>query len=107
MPCPQIIIAPQPDVVRPSAAVTFSCLAWSYGGLVYKWNRNSSSNLPSNATISYQEKPFPADTVCFTTVYELKIINVHVRDEGLYCCIASNECGSSKICAWLEVNSKL
>ena len=102
-----MIIAPQPIVVRPSAAVTFSCLAWSFGGLVYKWNRNGSSNLPSNTTVFFQDKSLAVDNNCFTTVYELKIVNVHVRDEGFYCCIASNECGSSKECAWLEVDSKL
>ena len=107
VPCPQMIITPQPVVVRPSATVTFSCLAWSYGGVIYKWNRNGTYNLPSNATVFFQDKPFPADTNCFTTVYELKIVNVHIRDEGLYCCIASNECGNNKRCAWLEVDSKL
>ena len=107
VPCPQMIIAPQPVVVRPSATVTFSCLAWSYGGLIYKWNRNGTYNLPSDATVFFQDKSLPADTNCFTTVYELKIINVHVRDEGLYCCIAANECGNSKRCAWLEIDSKL
>ena len=107
VPCPQMIIAPQPIIVRPSATVTFSCLAWSYGGLLYRWNRNDSSNLPFNATVFFQDKSLPANNNYFTTVYELKIINVHVKDEGLYCCTASNECGSSQDCAWLEVNSKL
>ena len=61
----------------------------------------------TNATVSFQEKPFPADTICFTTVSILTIANVHVKDEGYYCCIASNECGKSKECAWLEIDSKL
>ena len=107
VPYPQMIIAPQPVVVRPSATVTFSCLAWSFGGLIYKWNRNDTSTLPSNATVFFQDQSIPADVNCFTMVYELKIINVHVRDEGLYCCIASNECGNNTKCAWLEVDSKL
>ena len=102
-----MIILPEPVVVRPSVNVTFSCLAWSYGGLVYKWKRNSSSTIPTNATVSFQERPFPADTICFTTVWILTIANVHVQDEGYYCCIASNECGKSKECAWLEIDGKL
>ena len=107
VPCPQMIMLPEPVVVRPGATVTFSCLAWSYGGLVYKWNRNSSSTLPPNTTVSFQEKPFPADTICFTTVCILTIVNVHVKDEGHYCCIATNECGKSEECVWLEIDSKL
>ena len=101
-----MIIAPQPIVVHPGATVTFSCLAWSYGGLVYKWNRKGSSNLPSNTTVFFQDKSLAVDNKCFTTVYKLKIVNVHLRDEGCYCCIASNDCGSSKECACLEVYSK-
>ena len=102
-----MIIPPEPVIVRPSATVTFTCLAWSYGGLVYKWNRSGTSNLPSNSTIFFQDKSLPADVNCFTTVFQLKIVKIHVRDEDLYCCIASNECGSSKECVWLEVDSKL
>ena len=102
-----MIILPEPVIVRPNATVTFSCLAWSYGGLVYKWNRNSSSTLPSNTNVFFQDKSLPADPNFFTTVYELKILNTQIIDEGLYCCEASNECGSNKACAWLEVDSKL
>ena len=102
-----MIILPEPVTVRPSATVTFSCLAWSYGGLVYKWHKNDSLTLPFNNTVTFQEKAFPANTNCFTTVYELRILSIQVIDEGLYCCEATNECGSNKECAWLEVDSKL
>ena len=102
-----MIIPPQPISVRPNTTVTFSCLAWSFGGLVYKWTRNDSSTLPSDSTIFFKEKQLPADTNYLTTIYKLRILNVNEMDEGLYCCEASNECGSNKECAWLEVDSKL
>ena len=107
VPCPQMIIPPEPITVCPHTTVTFSCLAWSYGGLVYRWDKNTSLTLPSNSSVFFQDKSFPADTSCFTTVYELKIINTQVIDEGWYCCVASNDCGNNKECAWLEVDSKL
>ena len=95
VPCPEIITSPEPVIVRPDATVTFSCLAWSYGGLSYEWNRNDSSTLPSSSTIS-----------CNAALYELSISNVQVMDEGPYCCTASNECGNITTCAWLEVDGK-
>ena len=101
-----MIVPPEPVIVRPNATVTFSCLAWSYGGLVYGWNRDGRSTLPNNS-IFFQDKSFPADKNCLTTMYELRVLNVQVIDEGLYCCEASNECGSNTKCAWLEVDSKL
>ena len=107
VPCPQIIISPEPIIVHPNATVTFSCLAWSFGRLIYRWNRNDSSTLPSNSSVFFQHKQFPVDQNYVTTVYKLRIVNVQVIDEGLYCCEASNECGSIKECAWLEVDSKL
>ena len=90
-----MITSPEPITVRPDATVTFSCLAWSYGGLTYKWIRNDSSTLPSSSTIR-----------CNTAVYGLSISNVEVMDEGLYCCVVSNECGNITRCTWLEVDSK-
>ena len=102
-----MIIPPEPVTVRPDTTVTFSCLAWSYGGLVYRWDKNDSLTLPSNSSVFFQDKSFPADSSCFTTVYELEIVNTQVIDEGWYCCEASNDCGTNKECAWLEVDSKL
>ena len=102
-----MIIPPKPVVVRPNATIMFSCLAWSYGVLSYKWNRNNNSTLPSTATVFFQNKPLPADANYLTMVFELNILNIQVQDEGSYCCIASNECGNNKECAWLEVDSKL
>ena len=42
-----------------------------------------------------------------TNIYNLAVYNVQPSDEGLYCCVATNDAGSTDNCAWLEVNSKL
>ena len=86
--------------------VTFSCLAWSYGGLVYRWSKDNSSSLPSSGLVSFQNLVFPFNTSCITTVYQFKLSAVQTSDEGLYCCVASNECGEATRCAWLEVDSE-
>ena len=86
--------------------VTFSCLAWSYGGLVYRWSKDNSTSLPSSGLISFQNLVFPFNTSCITTVYQFKLSAVQTSDEGLYCCVASNECGETTRCAWLEVDSE-
>ena len=96
VPCPEMITLPEAVVVYPDAMVTFSCLAWSFGRLAYEWNRNGSSALPPNSTIS-----------CNTAMHELSVLNVQEKDEGPYCCVVSNECGNITECAWLEVDSKL
>lgn len=98
-----------PITVQSNTTVTFSCLAWSFGGLIYKWTRtgNSTLDLPHSSSVFFNNKQLPADAKYSTTVYELQILNVQVTDEGLYCCEASNECGSIKRCARLVVNSKL
>ena len=92
-----MIIPPKPVLVRPDAMVTLLCLAWSYGGLLYSWERNNTSILPSDSTYSGRDD----------TIHSLSVSNVQVMDEGYYCCVASNECGDIKRCAWLEVDSEL
>ena len=105
VPCPEMIVNPEPTKVHPGSAVTFSCVAWSYGGLVYEWNKNDSLTLPHNSAIYYENKPLT--NAINTTVYELTLFNVQETNEGHYCCIASNGCGSTSACALLEVDSKL
>ena len=102
-----MILPPKPISVRPNTTVTFSCFAWSFGGLIYKWTRSDNSTLPLGSNVFFKDNRIPADTSYLTTVYKLQILNVQVMDEGLYCCKATNECGSNKECAWLEVDSKL
>ena len=102
-----MILYPMPTKVRPDATVTFPCVAWSYSGLTYEWNKNDSLTLPNNSAVSYDNRPLEANDTINTTVYELTLFNVQETDEGHYCCIASNGCGSTTECAWLEVDSEL
>ena len=105
VPCPELILYPKPSKVRPGKTVAFPCVAWSYGGLIYKW-RKINSTLPYNSSISYKDRPLPVNAVN-TTIYEITVFNVQETDEGHYCCIASNDHGKTTKCAWLEVDSKL
>ena len=73
---------------------------------MYEWRKNDSLTLPSNSAISYDNKPLTINTAINTTVYEIILFNVQETNEGHYCCIASNGCGSTTECAWLEVDSK-
>ena len=101
-----MILKPEPIKVRPDTTVTFSCVAWSYGGLMYEWSKNDSLTLPFNSTVFYEDKPLPANAIN-TTMYGITIFNIQETDEGHYCCVASNGCGSTTKCTWLEVDSKL
>ena len=71
VPCPEIIMPPEPTVVRPDSMVTFTCLTWSYGELEYEWNKNDSSILPSSSIYSGRRN----------TVYEITLSNVQVTQE--------------------------
>ena len=102
-----MVLRPIPTKVRPDTTVMLSCVAWSYGGLTYEWNKNDSLTLPNNSAVSYESKPLKTNNAINTTVYELTLFNVQETNEGHYCCIASNGCGSTTECAWLEVDSKL
>ena len=58
----------------------------------YKWEKNN-SQMPAKAIID----------ACST---KLTITNVTQSDEGLYCCLATNDCGTVKECAMLSVIGK-
>ena len=94
-------------MVLPNHNFTLSCLAFSLGLLKYEWKRRDGI-LPQTAVQSYVNRnlfnPLSEET---TTVYNLAVHNIQPLDEGWYCCIATNEAGSTVNCAWLEVNSKL
>ena len=73
MPCPEIVLHPIPIKVRPDSTVTFSCVAWSYGGLIYEWQKSGSLTLPNNSAVSYEKKPLEINAGVNTTVYEIAI----------------------------------
>ena len=102
--CPEII-KPYKNITVPiNEAADLYCLASSCGGLSYDWTKNA-SYLSTSAVTSYISKNFSyLDSTVLT--YQLTIPNVQLSDEGWYCCLASNECGTTKKCVWLEVNSK-
>ena len=101
-----MIRIPKPTIVRPGKAATFNCLAWSFGGLVYEWQKNHTIKLPPNTTTSFNTWSSPDDPSFMAMSYELKLPDVKMSYEGYYCCVASNACGNTKRCAWLEVDSK-
>jgi len=84
-----------------------NCLAVSLGLLKYDWSKRDGI-LPQTAVKSsvydHLFDPLSKDTI---SVYNLALHNVQLSDEGWYCCIATNERGSTINCAWLEVDSKL
>jgi len=84
-----------------------NCLALSFGLLNYDWNKRDGI-LPQTAVKSCAHSilfnPLAEET---TTVFNLAVYNVQPSDKGWYCCVATNEGGSTVHCAWLEVDSKL
>ena len=102
---PEIVRLPENITVLPQSTADFYCLASSQGGLMYNWEVFDRS-LPYSASISYDKWQFSTVGKYFTTVNHLAISNVRSSHEGWYCCLATNEHGTVKECAWLEVNSK-
>ena len=105
--CAEIIRPPVFNEVLPGGTATFPCLAWSYSGLVYDWQKNDTLQLPSNTEQSFKRWSSSEDIGYTTYVYQLTVSNVQLSNEGSYCCLAINECGVTRSCAWLEVKSKL
>ena len=101
-----MIKAPQNVTALPGETASFTCLALSFGVLMYEWKRYDGNNLPQNAIKSYVHNAFP-NLHNKTITFSLTIFNVIPSDEGSYCCIAINERGSTMECAWLESFSKL
>ena len=100
-----MIISPENITVLPNHSFDLNCLALSAGVLSYDWSRHDGS-LPQTAVKSYIHKTFlNSQGRAATVVYNLAFDNVQISDEGCYCCTATNEGGSTKKCAWLEVNS--
>ena len=106
-PKPEIIILPENITVLPNQNFTMSCLALSFGILQYEW-RKRDGILQQTAVKSYiHDIIFDPLSENPTIIYNLAVYNVQPSDEGLYCCVATNDAGSTDSCAWLEVNSKL
>ena len=82
-----------------------NCLALSSGVLAYDWIKWN-GDLPQTAKKSYIHGTFFNSLGSETTVvYNLAITSVQPSDEGMYCCVATNEGGNTTRCTWLEVNS--
>jgi len=83
-----------------------NCLALSFGLLKYDWSKHNGT-LPRTAVKSCGHDILfnPHDEEA-TAIYSLAVFNVQPSDEGWYCCVATNEGGSTMDCAWLEVDSK-
>ena len=104
VPCPEIIKPYKNITVLVNQAADLYCLASSCGALTYDWMK-SASNLSASAVKSYVAKQFLYfDQIVLTC--QLTIPNVQLSDEGWYCCLATNECGTTEKCVWIDVNSK-
>ena len=90
-----MIIPPAPTTIRSGETVVLHCFAFSYGVLSYQWKKSKNFALPSNVDVQNNGS------------YHLLIIsNAQVSNAGNYCCVATNECGDTTSCAWLEVKGK-
>ena len=104
VPCAEIIKPYKNITVVANKTANLHCLASSCGALTYDWIKHA-NNLSTSAVKSYVTKQFLYyDQIVLT--YQLTIPNVQLSDEGWYCCLATNECGTTKRCIWLEVKSK-
>jgi len=92
VPCPETSLSPIHSIILAEESVTFTCRAFSFGSINYKWERDN-KEIPSKAITD----------ICSTT---LTISNSTQFDEGLYCCLATNDCGTVKECAMLSVIGK-
>ena len=103
VPCPEIIESPINNTVFLGQTANYYCLALSFGLLSYEWKKSNNDSLHPNAVQTYIHKDILGGV---TIVPSLKIPTVQQSDEGEYCCVATNECGSVTKCAWLTVISK-
>ena len=98
VPCPEMFEPSTPTTIRSGETAVLQCLAFTYGklsNLIYQWKRYENFALPSNAKMQNNG------------IYHLLIIsNAQVSNAGNYCCVATNECGNTTSCAWLEVKGK-
>ena len=93
VPCPEISLSPSSSIIFADESVTFTCQAFSFGSIDYQWERDN-NQIPSKAIID----------VCSAA---LTIPSGSQSDEGLFCCSATNDCGTVKECAMLSVIGKM
>ena len=89
VPCPEIFLSPLNNTIIVEKDAKFVCKAFSFGTIKYSWERMNSS-IPAKASID----------ICSSI---LSIPNATQFDEGHYCCMATNECGTVKQCAILSI----
>ena len=87
--CPEISLSPSCCSILAEQSATFTCQAFSFGSIDYMWERDD-NQMPSKAVID----------VCSST---LTVPNGSQYDEGLYCCLVTNDFGTVKECAMLSV----
>jgi len=104
VPCPEIIEPPVNNTVIHGQTAIFYCLAFSFGFLTYDWKKLNGNSIDPSTVKTYIHKDVLKGT---TAVRSLEIPNVQLSDEGKYCCVATNECGSITKCAWLNVIGKV
>jgi len=92
VPCPEVSLSPSRSIILAKQSATFTCQAFSFGSIEYMWERDN-NQIPNKAVID----------VCSTT---LTVTNGTQFDEGLYCCLVTNDCGTVKECAVLSVICK-
>ena len=93
VPCPEIFLSPLNNTIIVEEDAEFVCKAFSFGTIKYSWERMNST-LPAKASTD----------ICSST---LSIPNATQFDEGHYCCVATNECGTVKQCAILSIIGKI
>ena len=103
--CPEIIKPYKNITVSVNKAAYLYCLASSCGSFTYDWIK-AASNLSAFAVTSYVNNFFLYFDDQSALTYQLTIPNVQLSDEGWYCCLATNKCGTNEKCVWLEVKSK-
>ena len=101
-----MIVSPENVTILPNHSFTMNCLALSFGLLKYYWSKRNGT-LSQTAVQSYIHNILDPLSEEATGIYNLAVYDVQPSDEGWYCCVATNEAGSTVDCAWLEVNSKL
>ena len=104
-------LVPLPEIIRPventsvifQQSISLYCLAGSYGVLTYNWKKENGLSSYASQSLIFGNY---SDTNQETIMYQLTIPNAHLSDEGWYCCVATNEDGSTERCIWLDVKSE-